>query len=114
MKKIFIIALVLSCSKLNAQYNFVSNNSNSNFEFVQSVLNQRPIHIHPDSLKVGFTLCWNGKKRPFEIVGPDKKIIKKGKTKKGRFISTQGWKNGTYIIQIENFKETLVLMRKEV
>ena len=83
------------------------------YEMIKSVLNQKKsIHIHPDSKKKRFLLCWEGEKTKFEIIGPDNTVIKKGIINVNRHISTKRWKNGVYTIKINNVVEYLFLVRK--
>ena len=121
MKKILLLILSILGIHLNAQvsYNLVANSSDvgfdvseTNVEFVQKVLSKKPIHIHPDSISKGFTICWNGPETSFKILGPDNKIKREGIISNNVYISTKRWKGGRYILKINDEIEIIMLMRK--
>jgi hypothetical protein len=117
---LFFIFLILGI-QLNAQvsYSLVSNTTLSetedlenNLEFVQKVIAKNPIHVHPDSISKGFTICWNGPKTTYMIIGPNNKIKKEGIIITNTHISTKRWKGGRYVLRIDDEIEIIMLMRK--
>ena len=83
------------------------------YEYVQKVINQKPIHIHPDSMSKGFTICWNGEPTTYMIFGADKKKIKTGKIVNNIHIKTKRWKPGVYVLKVGEYSDILVLMRNK-
>ena len=121
MKNLILFLLSFVFSNIYAQTKFrtvpvvqyESSLTTEEYEMIKSVLNQKKsIHIHPDAKKKNFLLCWEGEKTKFEIIGPNGKIIKKGRININKNISTKRWKSGVYTIKINNVVEYLFLVRK--
>ena len=109
MKNILLLLAFITLGNLSAQ---MSNNeiSKDDFDLVQKVLYQKPIHIHAEN--DGFYLCWEGKRTRYVITKNGKPFMT-GKTKKELFVSTKEWENGTYAIEIKNNVEYVVMMRNK-
>ena len=120
MKHIILFFGLVFTSQLNAQTKFeMTSNTESvmrispetDFEFVQKILSEKPIHIHPDSTTKGFLICWSGPVSEYIIYSPNGKIKKQGKITTNQFVSTKRWKGGKYILKIDDNIEILMLMR---
>lgn len=122
MKKLLFILSFVFTFGLNAQYAFVNNNvtppSNTKtnpemYDYVQQVLAKKPIHIHTDSLKHGFTICCSQPNQKFKVIDSNGKLKAKGKVKDTLFVSTEKWVNGTYVLLIGDVREVILLMRSQ-
>ena len=120
MKQLLLLLTMCLGGLLNAQTTttFASVNTTPNpidqetYEYVQKVINQKPIHVHPDSISKGFTICWNGEPTTYTIFGVNKKKIKTGKIVNNDYIKTKRWKPGVYVLKVGDYSDILVLMRK--
>lgn len=120
MKKLLFILSFVFTFGLNAQYAFVNNNVTppsenkikpEMYDYVQQVLAKKPIHVHTDSVKHGFTICCSQPNQKFKIVDTEGNVKAKGKVKTDLFISTEKWTNGTYFLLIGDVREVIWLMR---
>ena len=120
MKHLLILLAMCLGGLVNAQTpaSFASINSKPNYvepevyEYVQKIIQQKPIHVHPDSMLKGFTICWNGEPTTYTIVGTNNKQIKTGKIVNNVHIKTKRWKPGIYVLKVGEYSDILALMRK--
>ena len=121
MKRILFLLTICLGGLVNAQTSYILTSvksqpeivDQSDYEFVQRVITQKPIHIHPDSLSRAFTICWNGPETIYTIIGPDKKKVKSGKIVNSVYIKTKRWKPGLYVLMIDDYSDVMVLMRNK-
>jgi hypothetical protein len=120
MKNVLFLLTICLGGLVNAQTSFtmVSDElkpliiNQQDYEYVQKIISLNPIHVHPDSMSKGFTICWSGPESTYFIYGPDNKLKKKGKITNNSFVPTKRWKGGKYILKIENEVDILMLIRK--
>jgi len=121
MKHVLLLLTICLGGFVNAQTSFrlASNEpmtttviNQQDYEYVQKIISQKPIHVHPDSTNRAFTICWNGPETTYTIFGPNKKKIKSGKIVNSVYIKTKRWKPGVYILNVGEYSDVLVLMRK--
>ena len=87
MKRILFLLSICLGGLVNAQtsYKIASIEGKPNiinqedYDFVQKIITQKPIHIHTDSKGHLFTICWNGPETIYTIIGPKGEKIKSGK-----------------------------------
>ena len=120
MKNVLFLLTICLGGLVNAQTSFtmVSDElkpliiNQQDYEYVQKIISLNPIHVHPDSMAKGFTICWSGPESTYLIYGPNNKLKKKGKITNNEFVPTKRWKSGKYILKIENEVDILMLIRK--
>ena len=119
MKQLVLLLTMCLGGLLNAQTpaTFASvkvtpNNTDENaYEYVQKVINQKPLHVHPDSISKGFTICWSGEPTTYTIFGMNDKKIRTGKIVNNIHIKTKRWKPGIYVLKVGNYSDILLLMK---
>jgi len=119
MKRILFLLTICLGGLLNAQTSYTLASVDKqpevidqvSYDFVQKIISQKQIHIHPDSVNHGFTICWNGPDTTYTIIGMNKRKIKTGKIKNTLHIKTKRWKDGTYVLKIGEHSDILVLMK---
>jgi hypothetical protein len=81
------------------------------YQMVQRIINSKQLHVHPDSITQGFTICCSDEYKKYEIYGPDGKIFKKGRYNSKRFISTKKWMRGIYRLKVGEYTEVIFIAR---
>jgi hypothetical protein len=121
MKRILFLLSICLGGLVNAQtsYKIASIEGKPNiinqedYDFVQKIITQKPIHIHTDSKGHLFTICWNGPETIYTIIGPKGEKIKSGKIDGNIKIKTKRWKSGIYTLKIDKNTEFIMLMKKQ-
>lgn len=121
MKKFLFVLSLFILSNVKGQYSFVSQPmrltqsmvtvNETEYQMVQRIINSKQLHVHPDSLKQGFTICCSDEYKKYVIYGPDGKIFKKGKYNSKTFISTKKWVRGIYRLKVGEYNEVIFITR---
>lgn len=121
MKKFLFVLSLFILSNVKGQYSFASEPmrltqkmsliNETDYEMVQRVMQSKQLHIHPDSLKQGFTICCGDEYKKYKIYGPDGEIFKKGKYNSKTFISTKKWMRGIYRLKVGEYTEVIFIAR---
>ena len=74
-------------------------------------IKKAPIKIYPNPFSKGFTLLYSGEATQYLILNVSGQVIEVGYIDQETYINTEYWKNGTYIIRINN-EEQIVLLRR--
>lgn len=120
MKQLVLLTMMCLGGLLNAQTPamFASVNTTPSvidkdaYEYVQKIINQKPLHVHPDSMSKGFTICWSGEPSTYTIFGMNDKKTRTGKIVNNVHIKTKRWKPGVYVLKIGEYSEILLLVKK--
>jgi hypothetical protein len=124
MKKFLFVLSLFILSNVKGQYSFASQPmrltqsmvtvNETEYQMVQRIIQSKQLHVHPDSVKQGFTICCSDEFKRYEIYGPNGTRVKKGKYNSKTFISTKKWLRGIYRLKVGEYTEVIFVTKSNI
>ena len=84
---------------------------NVGVENYESLVKSNPILIAPNPFSKGFTFTFNGPQSEYLIYMANGQVVEMGVINSERYINTEYWKNGVYIIKVGIYEQIILLRR---
>jgi len=78
---------------------------------IDKLIYHNPIKITPNPFSKGFTFSYDGPQSEYVISMSDGQTVLMGIIDGVTYVDTESWKNGVYVIKVEN-KQQIILLRR--